>query len=223
MTPPPPCPLLLQKRFVLDEEAQPPRIRAAQGHSIQLDAPELEPVASAGQVALAVHVTSPDGWAAIQASGELRRMSRTHIHFATSPAHMRGNSWATVILRLDLAAALAAGQRFFLSANRVLLCEGPLPVALVQQVALAELPEEWQQEAAASKGQFKRHKGEGGRSGGRGGGGGGGRGSGRGGGRGQQQQPQQQQAGEQRQEQGGAQGKAAAGGQQRQQQQEARA
>jgi hypothetical protein len=199
---------------VLDEEAQPPRIRAAQGHSIQLDAPVLEPVTSAGQVALAVHVTSPDSWAAIQASGELRRMSRTHIHFATSAAHMRGNSWATVILRLDLEGALAAGQRFCLSANQVLLCEGPLPVALVKQVQLGELPEEWQQEAAASKGQFKRHKGEGGRSGGRGGGrGGGARGRGQ-----QQQQGQQQgqQPGEQEQEQGRAQGKAAAAGQQQQ-------
>jgi hypothetical protein len=41
-------------------------------------------------------------WAAIQASGELRAMSRTHIHFATKPSHMRKNKWADTLLRLKL-------------------------------------------------------------------------------------------------------------------------
>lgn len=39
-------------------------------------------------------------WQAIQDSGELRRMSRTHIHFATQPNHLRANSWATVLLQV---------------------------------------------------------------------------------------------------------------------------
>jgi hypothetical protein len=33
-------------------------------------------------------------------------MSRTHIHFATAPSHLRRNSWATVLLRLDVREAL---------------------------------------------------------------------------------------------------------------------
>lgn len=41
-------------------------------------------------------------WEAIQSSGELRRMSRMHIHFATQPHHMRNNSWASVLLKLKL-------------------------------------------------------------------------------------------------------------------------
>lgn len=41
-------------------------------------------------------------WEAIQASGRLLRMSRSHIHFATQPQLLRGNSWASVMLRLKL-------------------------------------------------------------------------------------------------------------------------
>lgn len=58
-------------------------------------------------------MTSEEGWAAIQASGELRAMSRTHVHFATEPRHLRRNAWASVLLRLDVPAAMevrAAGQ-----------------------------------------------------------------------------------------------------------------
>lgn len=51
----------LQKRFVLDESASSPRIRAAQGHSVQLQAPVLTPVTDASSVPCAVHATSKEG------------------------------------------------------------------------------------------------------------------------------------------------------------------
>jgi hypothetical protein len=38
-------------------------------------------------------------WERIQASGELRCMSRTHIHLASQPKHLRGNGWAYVLLQ----------------------------------------------------------------------------------------------------------------------------
>lgn len=41
-------------------------------------------------------------WQAIQDSGELHKMSRTHIHFATQPHLLRANKWANVLLRLRL-------------------------------------------------------------------------------------------------------------------------
>jgi hypothetical protein len=50
-----------QKRFVLDESAGSPRIRAAQGHSLQLEAPVLQPVTDASSVECAVHATSKEG------------------------------------------------------------------------------------------------------------------------------------------------------------------
>lgn len=40
-------------------------------------------------------------WKAIQESGHLSRMKRTHIHFATLPSQLRKNQWATVLLQLD--------------------------------------------------------------------------------------------------------------------------
>lgn len=160
-------------RYVLDDSTTPPRIRAAQGHTIQLENPVLKPVAAADEVPLALHVTGRQAWEDIRASGELRSMARMHIHFATQPHMMRANSWANVLLQLDLAGAMAAGHRFFMSDNQVLLTEGPLPVAFVHQVQALELPEGWQ---AAMAGARQRSDG--------GGGGGGGRDSGRGGSRG---------------------------------------
>lgn len=41
-----------------------------------MQAPVVEAVADAAEVPLAVHVTSPASWAAIQADGCLRRMNR---------------------------------------------------------------------------------------------------------------------------------------------------
>lgn len=79
----------------------------------------------------------------MQAGGALLRMSRDHVHFATRPELLRSNSWATVVLRLDVAAALAAGLPMALSANGVLLSPGPVPVALVHRTRREDLPEEW--------------------------------------------------------------------------------
>jgi RNA:NAD 2'-phosphotransferase (TPT1/KptA family) len=70
-------------------------------------------------------------------------MNRMHIHFATKPHLLRSNSWATVLLRLDLQAALRAGHTFYMSPNDVLLCEGPLPVALLMKTDTGDLPQEW--------------------------------------------------------------------------------
>eukprot|EP00882_Tetradesmus_deserticola_P008106 GHRQ01008540.1.p2 GENE.GHRQ01008540.1~~GHRQ01008540.1.p2 ORF type:complete len:159 (+),score=92.93 GHRQ01008540.1:246-722(+) len=132
-----------KKRFVLDELGSSPRIRAAQGHSVQLEAPVLQPVTDASSVKCAVHATSKEGWAAIQASGSLLRMSRSHIHFATQPQLLRVNSWASVLLRLKLQEALDAGHKFYMSCNGVLLCEGPLPVQFVEQLQQQDIQQLW--------------------------------------------------------------------------------
>ncbi|GFR40809.1 hypothetical protein Agub_g1428 [Astrephomene gubernaculifera] len=135
-----------KKRFVLDDTVSPPRIRAAQGHTVELAEAILEPVGEASSVPVAVHITSVSSWEAIQGSGQLLRMKRTHIHFATQPHHLRKNKWAEVLLRLDLEAAMAQGLKFFLSSNGVLLCEGPVPVDVVRKVELEDLPEDWHQD-----------------------------------------------------------------------------
>lgn len=137
-----------KKRFVWDSSVDPPRIRAAQGHTVLLEEPVLEPVTEASTVPIAVHVTSTSSWKAIQDSGNLLRMQRTHIHFATAPHHLRKNKWAELYLKLNLAGALAAGHTFFLSSNGVLLTEGPLPIAFVEQ--LERPPAEWREGAPAT-------------------------------------------------------------------------
>lgn len=65
------------------------RIRAAQGHTIELAAAILQPVEDARKVPLAIHVTSAANWEKIKESGALRRMGRSHVHFATEPRHKR--------------------------------------------------------------------------------------------------------------------------------------
>jgi RNA:NAD 2'-phosphotransferase (TPT1/KptA family) len=117
----------------IDDSTDPPRIRATQGHSVHLDAPILQPVSDAIQVPLAVHITSQEAWQSIQQDGFLRRMKRTHIHFATSAALARKNSWANCFLRLKTEQAIADGVHLYLSTNGVVLCEGPLPIKYVEE------------------------------------------------------------------------------------------
>ena len=75
-------------------------------------------------------------WERIQASGELRRMSRTHIHFASQPKHLRGNDWASVLLQVgpaQHAACMHVGVHVCVRAGRCCrtLC------------AIAALPFDW--------------------------------------------------------------------------------
>lgn len=52
--------------------------------------------------------------------------------------------WASVLLRLDLRGAIDEGIEFWLSANKVLLSEGPIPLKYLSEVEVKELPQEWQ-------------------------------------------------------------------------------
>jgi 2'-phosphotransferase len=120
--------------FQVELDHDPPRIRATQGHTVQLEEPVLTPVTDPTQVTVAVHVTSKETWKIIQQDGFLRRMARTHIHFATKPVLARANTWANCFLQLDVGQALADGVNLYLSTNAVLLCEGPLPVKYVKEI-----------------------------------------------------------------------------------------
>jgi 2'-phosphotransferase len=123
-------------------------IRANQGHSIQVDVEGLlTPITvEAGNVPeTVVHGTNESAWRLIMKGGGLRRMGRNHIHFASGlPAGfkslaidvasteekeaapvisgMRNNS--TVLVYVDINAALAAGIKFYISENGVILTEG---------------------------------------------------------------------------------------------------
>eukprot|EP00892_Ulva_mutabilis_P002765 jgi/Ulvmu1/1248/UM109_0046.1 len=122
-------------RFEVDNNHAPPRIRATQGHSVALEAPVLRSVTQESEAPIAVHLTSPDTWQAIQQDGFLRRMARTHIHFATKPVLARKNKWANTYLRLNVQQTIDDGVPLYLSSNEVLLVEGPLPIKYVTEVA----------------------------------------------------------------------------------------
>ncbi|KAF1938589.1 hypothetical protein EJ02DRAFT_457776 [Clathrospora elynae] len=188
-------------------------IRANQGHSIKVDTDGLlVPITEeAGNVPdTVVHGTDEAAWKLIMKSGGLRRMGRNHIHFASglpsgfislnsstgsteekesAPviSGMRKNS--SILVYIDIHAALAAGIKFFVSENKVILTEGNeqgfLPYEFFKRVESrkkdggllmsdGKLPEgvvvnieEWEQEVSIM-GKGKRG-GRGGRGGGRGG------------------------------------------------------
>jgi 2'-phosphotransferase len=123
-------------------------IRANQGHSIKVDVEGLlTPITvAAGNVPeTVVHGTDESAWRLILKSGGLRRMGRNHIHFASGlPAGfkslaidsasaeekeaapvisgMRKNS--SVLVYIDIQAAIEAGINFYISENGVILTEG---------------------------------------------------------------------------------------------------
>ncbi|KAF2030627.1 hypothetical protein EK21DRAFT_65139 [Setomelanomma holmii] len=123
-------------------------IRANQGHSINVDVDGLlTPITTeAGNVpSTVVHGTDERAWNLILKSGGLRKMGRNHIHFASGlPARfkslaadtasteekeaapvisgMRKNS--TILIYVDIQAALAAGVKFYVSENGVILTKG---------------------------------------------------------------------------------------------------
>jgi len=123
-------------------------IRANQGHSIKIDTDGLltSITQEAGNVPeTVIHGTDEPSWKLILKSGGLRRMGRNHMHFASGlPAGFKplssftgateGNENAPVIsgmrknssilIYIDIHAALAAGIKFFVSENGVILTEG---------------------------------------------------------------------------------------------------
>lgn len=123
-------------------------IRANQGHSIKVDVDGLlTPItAEAGNVPdTVIHGTDESAWRLILKSGGLSRRGRNHIHFASGlPAGfkslaidtasteekeaapvisgMRKNS--SVLIYINIKAALGAGIKFYVSDNGVILTEG---------------------------------------------------------------------------------------------------
>lgn len=122
-------------------------IRANQGHSIKVDTEGLlTPVTrDAGNVPrIVVHGTDERAWSLILRGGGLRRMTRNHIHFASglptgfktlssssddrvedaAPVISGMRMSSTVLIYIDINAALDAGIPFFVSENGVILSEG---------------------------------------------------------------------------------------------------
>ncbi|KAK5173826.1 tRNA 2'-phosphotransferase [Saxophila tyrrhenica] len=124
------------------------KIRANQGHSLKVEAEGLLTSISLDSIPeTAVHGTTHAAWPQILASGGLKPMGRTHVHFATGlPARfttlpasdavdgveadtqapvisgMRNSS--TILVFVDVKKAMDAGLKFWTSENGVVLSEG---------------------------------------------------------------------------------------------------
>lgn len=119
-----------KQRFSLLEEGGRVWVRANQGHSIASVKSEslLTLITDPSQHPACVHGSYLQAWQSIQRTG-LSRMGRTHIHMSSQNygskemiSGMRGN--CQVLVHVDMAAAMAAGIRFYVSSNQVILSEG---------------------------------------------------------------------------------------------------
>lgn len=108
-----------KRRFALSDDGT--RIRASQGHSVEVDlgyAPAVPP-------ARLFHGTVASALPAIRAGG-LRRMKRHHVHLSADEATARAvgaRRGSPVILEIDAAAMQRDGHVFLVSANGVWLTE----------------------------------------------------------------------------------------------------
>ncbi|PVD26417.1 hypothetical protein C0Q70_14093 [Pomacea canaliculata] len=104
------------------------KIRANQGHSLVVPDLELKPITSAEQYSSVIHGTYYKFWESIKRQG-LKRMTRTHIHFAAGEPGESGiisgmRNSCDLMIYLDLEKALLSGLQFFLSSNNVILSSG---------------------------------------------------------------------------------------------------
>ena len=117
-----------KKRFSFDATGT--RIRANQGHSVQVDL-QLEPVVPPDVL---YHGTGRGAAESIGRQG-LCKMSRHHVHLSTDIATARnvGKRWGhPVIFAVDAAAMHKAGYTFYCSENEVWLVERVPPEYLLQ-------------------------------------------------------------------------------------------
>ncbi|KAF6775548.1 hypothetical protein AHF37_05288 [Paragonimus kellicotti] len=104
------------------------QIRAFQGHSVPIEGLELTPIVDPSQFPAVIHGTYFKNWETIRTEG-LKRMARTHIHFAPGETGEAGvisgmRASAEVLIYIDLAKAMQDGINFYLSENQVILSKG---------------------------------------------------------------------------------------------------
>ncbi|XP_064621919.1 tRNA 2'-phosphotransferase 1-like [Lineus longissimus] len=119
-----------KQRFMMQENKDTGRlvIRANQGHSFQVPDLDLTPITDPSLFPEVIHGTYSKCWNLIKSQG-LKRMNRTHIHFAPGEpgedgviSGMRQN--CQIIIFLDIQKAISDGIPFSLSANNVILSPG---------------------------------------------------------------------------------------------------
>lgn len=116
-----------KKRFGLDSTGT--KIRANQGHSLKsgtLIDQNLLLTRLTAPLDYCAHGTTRQAIKQILETG-LKSMNRTHIHFASKPNAISGfRSNSTVLVHVDMSAAMRDGIEFYISENEVILSPGPI-------------------------------------------------------------------------------------------------
>jgi 2'-phosphotransferase len=115
-------------------------IRANQGHSLEVASENLlTPITEETMPSMVVHGTTHAAWPQIVATGGLKKMARTHVHFAsglpagfkpedtdtaTAPVISGMRNSSSVLVYVDIKKAVEAGVKFWKSENGVILSEG---------------------------------------------------------------------------------------------------
>ncbi|XP_074662144.1 tRNA 2'-phosphotransferase 1-like isoform X2 [Tubulanus polymorphus] len=119
-----------KQRFTLstDESNGKLKIKANQGHSIQVKELALKKLMSPTDIPECIHGTYFKNWPSIKQQG-LHRCNRTHIHFAAGLpgddeviSGMRKS--CQLIIYIDVEKAMSDGMEFHESSNKVILCAG---------------------------------------------------------------------------------------------------
>ena len=105
-------------------------IRANQGHSTSKVTEVINPTKIFTKITepfeYCVHGTTRKAIDEIKKNG-LNKMSRTHIHFASSPDAISGfRTSSKVLVHINMEQAMLDGIKFYLSENNVILSEGPI-------------------------------------------------------------------------------------------------
>ncbi|XP_056020547.1 uncharacterized protein LOC125649502 isoform X2 [Ostrea edulis] len=117
-----------KQRFHLEEDQGHLKIRANQGHSLEVDGLEMTPITDAKEAPEVIHGTYSSSWDIIKEQG-LNKMKRNHIHFAAGEPGENGvisgmRTSCEIIIMIDVEKALNSGLKFFRSANNVILSPG---------------------------------------------------------------------------------------------------
>jgi 2'-phosphotransferase len=115
-------------------------IRANQGHSLEVASENLlTPITEENLPSTVVHGTTHAAWPQIVATGGLKKMARTHVHFASglpvgfksedndasaAPVISGMRNSSSVLVYVDIKKAVEAGVKFWKSENGVILSEG---------------------------------------------------------------------------------------------------
>jgi 2'-phosphotransferase len=114
-------------------------IRANQGHSLEVASENLlTPITEDTMPSMVVHGTTHAAWPQIVATGGLKKMARTHVHFAsglpagfksedadtTAPVISGMRNSSSILVFVDIKKAVEAGVKFWKSENGVILSEG---------------------------------------------------------------------------------------------------